>query len=92
LTYQRRYVTIQLSATVADKHKERKVDNPNQPIIAVNPQTGEWEKVLDSQLPAAIARLGEATEIFRVDNQTKVVRRKDGKLVIRGISFPLLRN
>ena len=68
------------------------MDNPNQPIIAVNPQTGEWEKVLDSQLSQAIARLGEATEIFRVDNQTKVVRRKDGKLVLRGISFPLCRN
>jgi hypothetical protein len=68
------------------------MDNPNQPIIAVNPKTGEWEKVLDSQLPAAIARLGEATEIFRVDPETKIVRRKDGKLVIRGVSFPLLRN
>jgi hypothetical protein len=68
------------------------MDNPNQPIIAVNPQTGEWEKVLDSQLPAAIKRLGEATEIFRVNNQTKVVRRKDGKLILRGISFPLCRN
>jgi hypothetical protein len=68
------------------------MDNPNQPIIAVNPKTGQWEKVLDSQLPAAIARLGEATEIFRVDPETNIVRRKDGKLVIRGVSFPLLRN
>lgn len=68
------------------------MDNPNMPIIAVNPKTGEWEKVLDSQLPAAIARLGEATEIFRVDKETRVVRRQDGKLVIRGVSYPLLRN
>ena len=81
-----------LSAMAADKHKESNMDNPNQPILAVNPKTGEWEKVLDSQLPAAIARLGEATEIFRVDKETRVVRRQDGKLVIRGVSYPLLRN
>lgn len=68
------------------------MDNPNMPIIAVNPKTGEWEKVLDSQLPQAISRLGESIEMFRVDNQTKVVRRRDGKLVLRGISFPLCRN
>lgn len=68
------------------------MDNPNMPIIAVNPKTGEWEKVLDSQLDQAISRLGEEAETFRVNNQTKVVRRRDGKLVLRGISFPICRN
>jgi hypothetical protein len=66
------------------------MDNRNWPIIAVNVRTGKWEKVLDSQLKQAVVRLGEGTELYRVDKNARVIRRKkDGRLVIRGISFPL---
>lgn len=64
------------------------MDNPNMPIIAINLATGEWAKVLDSQLPQAIARLGEGAKIFRVSKDAKVVKTK-GQLAIRGISFPI---
>lgn len=65
------------------------MDNRNLPIIAVNVRTGKWEKVLDSELPSAIARLGEGTKAFRVDKDAKVVKSK-GRLIIRGISLPLV--
>ena len=61
------------------------------PIIAVNTKTGQWEKVLDSQLPQAISRLGEEAETFRVDKEARVILKKNGQLVIKGISFPLCR-
>ena len=66
------------------------MDNPNWPIMVVNLRTGLWEKVLDSQLQEAMARLGEV-KTFRVDKDAKLIKSK-GKLVIRGISFPLVIN
>jgi hypothetical protein len=69
--------------------EELKMDNRNFPIIAVN-VSGNWEKVVDSELPSAMARLGEGTKAFRVDKDARVYRRKkDGRLVIKGKSFPL---
>ena len=65
------------------------MDNPNWPIMVVNLRTGLWEKVLDSQLQEAMARLGEGTKAFRVDQDAKVVKSK-GRLIIRGISLPLV--
>ena len=65
------------------------MDNRNWPIIAVNVRTGKWEKVLDSELKQAVVRLGEGTELYRVDKDARVYRRKDGRLVIKGKSFPL---
>lgn len=65
------------------------MDNPNMPIIAIS-KTGEWVKVLDSQLPDALARLGNDAETYRVDKDAKVIR-KNGQLYIRGIAFPLNR-
>ena len=66
------------------------MDNRNLPIIAVNVRTGQWEKVLDSQLEQAVVQLGEGTELYRVDKDARVYRRKnDGRLVIKGTSFPL---
>lgn len=67
------------------------MDNANMPIIAVNTKTGQWEKVLDSQLPQAISRLGEEAETFRVNKEARVILKKNGQLVIKGISFPLCR-
>lgn len=64
------------------------MDNPNMPIIAVNLATGEWAKVLDSQLPQALENLGEGTKTFRVSKDATVVKTK-GQLAIRGISFPI---
>jgi hypothetical protein len=64
------------------------MDNPNWPIMVVNLRTGLWEKVLDSQLQEVIDRLGEV-KTFRVDKDAKLIKSK-GKLVIRGISFPLV--
>ena len=65
------------------------MDNRNWPIIAVNVRTGKWEKLLDSELPSSMARLGEGTVLYRVDKDARVYRRKDGRLVIKGKSFPL---
>ena len=65
------------------------MDNRNLPIIAVNVRTGNWEKVLDSEVEQSVVRLGEGTELYRVDKDARVYRRKDGRLVIKGKSFPL---
>jgi len=65
------------------------MDNRNLPIIAVNVRTGNWEKVLDSEVEQSVVRLGEGTELYRVGKDSRVYRRKDGRLVIKGKSFPL---
>ncbi len=62
------------------------------PIIAVNTKTGQWEKFLDSQLSQVISRLGEEAQTFRVDKEARVIRKKNGQLVIKGISVPLCLN
>jgi len=66
------------------------MDNPNWPIIAVNVRTGQWQKVLDSQLDLDLVNLlGQGTELYRVDKDARVIRKRNGNLVIRGTSFPL---